>query len=351
MARTPISSSPLKAAFQVAIVVGRWQLPHLGHQSLFEKALSVSERVIVVIGSSFRSRDTKNPFTWQERQAMIEGMLSPAELERVSFLPIRDYHDDDRWNRAVQKGVESLVARTDKLALVGFKKDSTSYYLDNFPSWQSVDVQPTVDIDATALRKVYFESEDMGTCLKVLKPYLHPAVSLFLQAWSKLPCYALLAREQAVIVAYRKKWTAPWYQTADAVVQVSGHVLLIQRGGDVGYGLWAVPGGFVNEGERIYPAALRELKEETSLAFLRSTMKGALRSSAVFDHPLRSPRGRIVTQAFHFVFGPGNLPEVHARDDAMEARWVPIAELPSYEDKLFEDHGTILDHFVGLYPK
>ena len=68
------------------------------------------------------------------------------------------------------------------------------------------------------------------------------------------------------------------------------------------------------------------------------------------DHPLRSPRARIVTRAFYFDLGPIPLPEVLGADDAQQARWVPISELPALEDQLFEDHGCILDHFVGLYP-
>ena len=80
--------------------------------------------------------------------------------------------------------------------------------------------------------------------------------------------------------------------------------------------------------------------------------KSALRGEAVFDHPLRSVRGRIVTMAFHFDLGnTTHLPEVHGSDDAKEARWVPFAELPAMEDEIFEDHAVILDHFLRLWPR
>jgi bifunctional NMN adenylyltransferase/nudix hydrolase len=127
-------------------------------------------------------------------------------------------------------------------------------------------------------------------------------------------------------------------------------VLLIKRGGDIGHGLWACPGGFLEPRERFYEAALRELEEETGFGSLPGRMRAALRGQACFDHPGRSARGRIVTMAYHFDLGDARLPEVEGRDDAARARWIPVAELPALEEQLFEDHACILDHFLGLFP-
>ena len=88
-----------------AIIVGRWQLFHKGHETLLKAALVAAEQVIVVIGSAFRSRNVRNPFNWEERQSMIRATLSPDDMGRVQFLPVRDYFDDDRWNAAVRSAV------------------------------------------------------------------------------------------------------------------------------------------------------------------------------------------------------------------------------------------------------
>ena len=80
-------------------------------------------------------------------------------------------------------------------------------------------------------------------------------------------------------------------------------------------------------------------------------MRAALKSSAVFDHPARSPRGRIITSAFHFELRDTGFPDVVGSDDAKLAKWIPIAQLPSLESQIFEDHACILDHFLGLYPE
>jgi len=334
----------------VAVIIGRWQILQRGHVSLLRAALAAAPRVVIVIGSSFRARDPRNPFTWQERQQQFEAVLTPDERARVSFLPVRDYFDDERWGEAVRDGVARLTSHGDQITLVGYKKDQTSSYLDSFPGWSLLEIEPQYDISSTDLREIYFELADHAAALTAIGNYVEPGVKAYLEAWLHLPAYRKMATEHKAIVAYKKKWGARVSITADCVVTANGHVLLIKRGGDIGNGLWALPGGFVDPHERFYTAAVRELDEETGFKALPSRMKKALRGEAVFDHPLRSARGRIVTMAFHFDLGDTHLPDVRGADDAKEARWVPIKELLAMEEQIFEDHAVILDHFLRLWP-
>ena len=334
----------------VSVIIGRWQILQRGHGTLIRAALEHSPRVVVVIGSAWRSRDAHNPFTWQERQQQFEAVLSPHDLDRVSFLPVRDYFDDERWLSAVRAGVAELSKPADSISIVGFKKDHTSAYLDRFSGWGMIEVEPEFEISASDLRRIYFEASEMSAALTIIGNYVEPGVLAYLEAWSMLPAYRRCAAEHKAVQEYRRKYTAPVSLTADAVVTTCEHVLLIRRGGTIGHGLLALPGGFLEPRERFYEAAVRELGEETGYRTLPSQMKATLKGQAVFDHPDRSPRGRIITTAFHFELGDTHLPEVQGQDDAREALWVAIGELPKLEDQLFEDHATILDHFLGLFP-
>jgi bifunctional NMN adenylyltransferase/nudix hydrolase len=334
----------------VAVIIGRWQILQRGHGTLIRAALEHAPRVIVVIGSAWRARDAHNPFTWQERQQQFEAVLNKEDLARVSFLPVRDYFDDQRWVDAVRAGVAKLSKPVDVITVLGFKKDHTSAYLDCFPGWGLVEIDPKFDISASDLRRIYFEATEMSAALTVIGNYVEPGVRAYLEAWAMLPAYRHCAAEHKAVQEYRRKYTAPFSLTADAVVTACDHVLLIRRGGTIGHGLLALPGGFLEPRERFYEAAVRELAEETGYKALPTRLKTALKGEAVFDHPDRSPRGRIVTTAFHFDLGQTHLPEVQGQDDAKEAMWVAISELPKLEEQLFEDHARILDHFLGLFP-
>lgn len=331
---------------KVKIIIGRWQMYHNGHSTLMDKALEGSDQVIVVIGSAFGSRNSLNPFSWEERADMIRATLTAEEAERVVFLPIRDYFDNDKWNAAVDAGVKAIVGEGVQPELVAFNKDETSYYVYSFPQWTR-DLLETqkVMIDATSLRSMYFLSDDLEMSYAAMSPYMNRKVISYLKNWAYTPAYQTMVREFQAVANTRKKYTAPYYLAADSVVTCAGRVLLIKRGGDVGYGLWALPGGFLDKGEQFYEGAVRELAEETCYKPYPAALKSTLKDKETFDHPRRSARSRIISVAHLFVLQGDRLPEVKARDDAQDIEWVLFEDLPAMEVELFEDHASILRRF------
>ncbi|MFH2052072.1 MAG: NUDIX hydrolase [bacterium] len=123
--------------------------------------------------------------------------------------------------------------------------------------------------------------------------------------------------------------------TVDGVVVHDGPggpaVLLIRRGLPPFAGSYALPGGFVEYGEDIADAILREIAEETGLRGVAFTQFRA------FGSPGRDPRGHTVSIVYTAVLR-GDLPPVAGGDDAAEARWFPVGNLPD----LAFDHGEIL---------
>lgn len=136
---------------------------------------------------------------------------------------------------------------------------------------------------------------------------------------------------------YQYQYPRPAY-TADVLLVSHDEnsrpmLLLIRRGGEPFRGSWALPGGFVDEGETSIEAARRELQEETGVA-LDST--DGLKLVGVYDTPGRDPRGWTISAAYTIEL-PG-MPLAVGADDAAEARWFPLSDLPS----LAFDHARII---------
>jgi 8-oxo-dGTP diphosphatase len=110
------------------------------------------------------------------------------------------------------------------------------------------------------------------------------------------------------------------------------HLLLVKRRFEPYQGKWAFPGGFVEPGESLEAAAARELEEETGLRGVY------LEQLYTFGDPGRDPRSRIVTVAYLALLRPG-AGDLHSGDDAADAAWFPIGDLPP----LAFDHEKILE--------
>lgn len=122
--------------------------------------------------------------------------------------------------------------------------------------------------------------------------------------------------------------------TADIVLLNSDAtaVLLIRRGNDPYKDCWAFPGGFFDMTDRdIEHTAARELEEETGITGI------ALRMAHVASREGRDPRGRTVSVIFTARTDPDKV-RPQGGDDAAEARWFNIGQLPP----LAFDHDEVL---------
>ncbi len=120
--------------------------------------------------------------------------------------------------------------------------------------------------------------------------------------------------------------------TVDIIIELSGRGIVLVRRKNFPYG-WALPGGFVDEGETLEQAAVREAKEETSLDV---TLDCQLH---VYSDPNRDKRFHTIT----VVFVARATGEPVARDDAQEVCVYGEKNLP--ENMAF-DHADILkDYF------
>ncbi len=329
------------------VFLGRFQPFHNGHKAVIDEALKQAKEVVVVVGSSFAARSIRNPFTFEERKSMIKSVFPD---DRVKVVPVSDYpYDDNKWINAVQKIVDETVPDAKDVGLIGHSKDHTSYYLNIFPRWKDhVEVPNVNGINATDIRNFYLENKKVHIDhLKSLPPKVG---ALLLATWINDDWLNVLSAEYKMIQKYKEAWKAapfpPTFMTVDAVVVQSGHILLVKRGAMPGKGLWALPGGFLDQNETMLDGAIRELKEETKIKVPVPVLKGSIKNSKTFDAPNRSSRGRTITQAFFIDLGVGELPKVKGSDDAEKAFWIPFNELK--QELFFEDHAFIIDYFLNI---
>jgi mutator protein MutT len=110
-----------------------------------------------------------------------------------------------------------------------------------------------------------------------------------------------------------------------AIIEDGGRVLLVERGQEPLKGVWSLPGGAVEVGERLKDAVRREVREETGLEVEPVSV------AEIFERIMPGPHGRT---EYHYVLIDylckltGG--ELHASSDAARAAWVPREELSSY---------------------
>jgi 8-oxo-dGTP diphosphatase len=110
-------------------------------------------------------------------------------------------------------------------------------------------------------------------------------------------------------------------------------LLLIKRGNEPYKGMWAIPGGFVEDDEDLEAAAIRELEEETGLKVDSMTQLYTIGT------PGRDPRGRTVSVVYYAFVKAADHP-VKGGDDAAEAQWVYVKDIT----ELAFDHMEVLKY-------
>ncbi len=121
------------------------------------------------------------------------------------------------------------------------------------------------------------------------------------------------------------------FPTVDIIIKVKGGIVLIERKNPP-YG-WAIPGGFVDYGESLETAAVREAKEETSLDVRLVSQLGA------YSDPDRDPRHHTISVVF--IAEAEGAPI--AADDALSVRVFTPDTLP--ENMAFDHRRICMDYF------
>ncbi len=370
---------------KIGVFIGRLQPLHNAHLAAIQMALNEVGHLIIVLGSACQAKTVKNPWTTDEREAMIRACFPCGTNDRISIVAAKDYlYNDNLWLTALQSSLSQVEIwkplETDGVTLVaedgtitsspsspqvygtretydledcdvtlyGHDKDRSTFYLHLFPRWNFRETGSFGTIDATKVRELFFRKDTLD-----LKKVCPEPVFEKLKNEIGTPEYERLYDEFRHVADYKAMWSGspfpPIFVTTDAVVIKSGHILVVRRRGYPGKGLLALPGGFLRQDEQVVNGCLRELKEETQIKLPKDELRKRIVDKNVFDHPARSLRGRTITHAFCFDLGAGTLPKVKGDDDAEKAFWMPLRDVMRQEEEFFEDHFHIINYFVNKF--
>lgn len=299
--------------FDICVFAGRFRPYHNGHKLVVEEALKNAQYVFLLVGSCDDAINFRNPFSFEEVREMIRASLTPRDADRVFILPMVDRDNDIKWVTDVQTSVKKQIDRLSlgdnpSVALIGYQKDGSSYYLKLFPQWSSIGVEPVAMLDATALRNALYTSDNPPSTLLDMwqdgRGDIPHGTYLLLREWIHTDRFLRMRAEYEFMRDYLGQFSQTpyprYFTAADACVIQSGHVLLVRRGAMPGEGLWALRAGMsgrTNRSARPRSANCSKRRRWTSTtrcstgpsgANCCSTIRGARPASAPSPSPMAS---------------------------------------------------------------
>ncbi len=341
----------MSQTYDYAVVIGRFSPCDKGHVERLSGIGAVARRVLVLVSAADKARESRLPWTADEREAMLRAGLG-AVADGFVFGRVGDYaYLPGNFADEVTRQFEAFrgTQTAGRVAVVSRAADVRPDALAALPAdWTRL--TPPPGPDQAALLEALYGADDAALAEEV-----PPGVLERLQAFRGTAVFAAMAAEYRHIEDYKTSWAAAPYPVIFATTDVMAiqpdadgvpHILLVRRGGIPGKGHWALPGGFLNPEETLVDGALRELREETGLGLSDGELKACLAGAYVFSDPQRSSRGRVITHGHHFVLPAGPLPVVEGADDAEHAIWLPLSDLPSLRGSFFEDHYAMVEYIL-----
>lgn len=119
--------------------------------------------------------------------------------------------------------------------------------------------------------------------------------------------------------------------TVDILIKVDDGIVLVKRKNEPYKGRWAIPGGFVEHGETVENAALREAREETGLEVRLKNLVG------VYSDPDRDPRGHVISICYSARKKGGSLRSDTDATDVKVFKEIPWSKLAFDHEKILRE--------------
>lgn len=174
-------------AYEMGLMVGRFQMLHAGHIDMIETALRVCDHVGIFVGSSQESGTAKNPFSYELRKEMLESIFGTAIIVRP--LPDIGVGNNSRWGDYVLEKTRESFGRLPDVVISGKEaRRGTWYDGEEGEKIAELLVPKTVHISATEMRD-FLIMDNEADWKSFADARLHPM-------YEKLRLAMLMAKDQ-----------------------------------------------------------------------------------------------------------------------------------------------------------
>lgn len=330
---------------QYVVFIGRFEPFHIGHRAIVEEALVKGEHVIVLIGSSFRHRSPKNPWTAREREEMIRSSFSSDDNLRLSFSYLEDRYNSALWAEDAKAAVKSIVeGRGDVYAnssvrIIGREKDGSSYYLNIFPEWSPVlEIHSCDSLSATELRDFLFFGGNGG--LSLIKANVPFSVYEILKTFQEYSlAFDSLKKDAAISRSEKFKNKDHILNMMSLVLKKNNKLFLTKRQELPGLGLLNLPNTLMSD-DVDFIQMVAEIFSKMDVKVTLETLKKSIKKTHVFDEVDRSEYGRILNHAILI-----DLKELE-NFETSNGHWFDFNQLEKLKEHLFEDDYRTIRHFL-----
>jgi bifunctional NMN adenylyltransferase/nudix hydrolase len=300
----------------LSVYISRFQPLTRDDVTRLRQARATSDFTLVLIAGAGRPPRVSAPISWHAIAAGLTRQLD-AGPDWTVFPLLDTLYDDATWVSHVRQCVDLIKEQKGwdevEVRLIGQTDLNAKRTRTFFPDWTS-----TMQREQAASLDAYYAAGCPG---------LSEATKTRLLAQK-----AVLDEEQARLEHASAALGYPVVlNTADAVVIQSNLLLVLEENG-----LLRLPGAHIGAMETGLETALRAAREKGGLDMPRGALEGRLTCSRDFDHPLRSDRGRVRTEAFVFQLPTsGKLEPIKPG----RGRWIGFHDVRP--DRFFEDHYDI----------
>ena len=152
----------MRRPYKLGLVLGRFQGLHIGHEAVINKALSVCERVIVMIGSADKSGTLHDPFTTGLRVQMLQALYPRLSRNgRVILVPLKDLGVGNvpAWGDYVIENAKKAAGMPD--CIVYGDEDKCRTWFPNYPEIRYISLdRGDIDINGTRMRKILLDGDE-----------------------------------------------------------------------------------------------------------------------------------------------------------------------------------------------